>query len=119
MTATPRQYKVVERLKSRIGDVLNPNDAYEENQKKSLTIFLEGLRMSYLKAERDFDLLIAGAKFGEGGTYGRESIGASFAEDYAGLSHAEQEEVRDYYLQTLNSLKLKFPEILNQFPEQF
>ena len=109
---------MVEILRNAINDVLNPDDLYEERQRESLKLFLESLRNSQTDAY-DFDRVIAGAHFGDGGVYGRATVRLNTAQQYAVLSEAERKLLKGHYLETLDSLKLRFPELVNEFPEQF
>jgi hypothetical protein len=108
----------IEILRTAIHDVLNPDDLYEEKQRESFERFLNSLRISQTEAD-DFDRVIAGAHFGDGGAYDSATVGLNPAQLYAVLSEAEKKLLKEHYLETLDSLKLRFPALVNEFPEQF
>ncbi len=118
MATAPRQSETFEILRNAINDVLNPDDLYEEKQRESFKLLLGSLRNSQTDAY-DFDRVIAGAHFGDGGVYGRTTVRSNTAQQYDVLSEAERKLLKEHYLETLDSLKLRFPELVNEFPDQF
>ncbi len=108
----------VEILRNAIDDVLNLNDLYEEKIRESFELFLKSLQISHTEAD-DFDRVIVGAHFGDGGAYDRATAHLNSAQLYSVLSDAERKLLKEHYLETIESLKLRFPEVVNKFAEQF
>jgi hypothetical protein len=114
-----KQPKAFEVLRNAINDLRISDDLYEEEQRKRFKLFLEGLRNSQLEAD-NFALIIIGAHFGgDSGASGRAPVQSDSAQLYAVLSEAEKKLLKEHFLETLGTLKLRFPDLVNEFPEQF